>query len=232
MRIRQTNSPVEVLAGADVRAESDADGMNIGGYAIRFEQPTMLGRLMFDDTVEIWEVMAGDLRLAHFRDNAQVLNQHRPDQILADEATNTASFNQDSSGYYYRAELDPSVSYAVDAYRNIASRKVKDSSFGFLPKPDGERLLAGDDLPQDLQDREAAEGVKIYLWRVEDIVFYEASPVSRGAYSGASVGVRQVELEPERQEQLDRHLEQVARQRKAADVEKRYWNLRRRRYAA
>ena len=190
MRIRSTASPVAVIAASDLRAEPNDDANSpgtIGGYGIRFEEIAGPWRLMFGG--ELYEIISRDATITHFRNNAQVYWQHKSDQILGSEATGRATFRRDSQGYFYQARMID-TGYARDAYTAIEAGEVRDSSFGFDVPTGGEEILTAQESGiQELIDREGEAGW-VLLARVNEIILHETSPVSRGAYAGASVGVR------------------------------------------
>ncbi|WP_076635835.1 phage major capsid protein [Lactiplantibacillus plantarum] len=141
----------------------------IEGYALLFNSPSKdLGG--FIEVLDPKSLDGVDLS------NVIMLDQHDYSKPLASVKAGTLKLDTDDKGLHFTAELDPSVSYANDAYANVKSGNVDSMSFRF-DIDDG-----GDEFTQDDQGN-----VTRTIKQVKDL--FEVSTVTIPAYDDSNVQV-------------------------------------------
>ncbi|WP_076636682.1 phage major capsid protein [Lactiplantibacillus plantarum] len=141
----------------------------ITGYALLFNSPSKdLGG--FREVVSPSALDNVDLS------NVIMLDQHDYSKPLASVKAGTLKLDTDDKGLHFTATLDPSVSYANDAYQNVKSGNIGSMSFRF-DIDDG-----GDEFTQDDQGN-----ITRTIKQVKDL--FEVSTVTIPAYDDSNVQV-------------------------------------------
>ena len=130
----------------------------------------------------------------------------------------------------YRALLGEQ-SYARDLYESVKRGDVADTSFGF--NPTSEYSETAEESGQDWAiQRQKSTTNELILFTVRGMELHEVSPVSRGAYSDAYTGVRNI---PQADDDLSAAIaryEEGLRQERRAFAETRQRDLQLRQMAA
>lgn len=165
----QGDTPEDDANNGDQQQSDKQQPKTIEGYALLFNSPSKdLGGF-----VEVIDPAALDnVDLS----NVIMLDQHDYSKPLASVKAGTLKLDTDDKGLHFTAELDPSVSYASDAYANVKSGNVDSMSFRF-DIDDG-----GDEFTQDDQGN-----VTRTIKQVKDL--FEVSTVTIPAYDDSNVQV-------------------------------------------
>nr|WP_114788398.1 phage major capsid protein [Lactiplantibacillus plantarum] len=165
----QGDTPEDDTKTGDQQQDDNQQPKTIEGYALLFNSPSKdLGGF-----VEVIDPKALDnVDLS----NVIMLDQHDYSKPLASVKSGTLKLDTDDKGLHFTATLDPTVSYANDAYQNVKSGNVDSMSFRF-DVDDG-----GDEFTQDDQGN-----VTRTIKQVKDL--FEVSTVTIPAYDDSNVQV-------------------------------------------
>lgn len=155
-------------APVEVREESSKEA-TIAGYGAVFDTPyDVMG--MFTEQVAR---SAFDKTLKE-RDDLAVVWSHDADRVLGTQASGTARFGTDARGLRYEADLDLLDPDGLQAFRKIATGKVRQSSFSF------------EVIRDEWEDRE--DGLPLRTLR--ELRLWEISPVLWGANPATEVDLK------------------------------------------
>lgn len=159
---------------AEMRVEETEDKMILEGYAIVFEQETMIG----DEERGFREVISRDsLSKANMKDVPMKYNHMDSFLILARTKNKSLSLSIDDKGLKVRAELLNTTTNA-DVYKMVRAGLLDKMSFAFTVK-------------KQSWDTDS----KIPLRRIEEIDrLYDVSVVDLPAYEGTSIYSRSLDL--------------------------------------
>ncbi len=159
---------------AEMRVEETEDKMILEGYAIVFEQETMIG----DEERGFREVISKDsLSKANMKDVPMKYNHMDSFLILARTKNKSLSLSVDDKGLKVRAELLNTTTNA-DVYKMVKAGLLDKMSFAFTVK-------------KQSWDTDS----KIPLRRIEEIDrLYDVSVVDLPAYEGTSIYSRSLDL--------------------------------------
>ena len=159
---------------AEMRVEETEDKMILEGYAIVFEQETMIG----DEERGFREVISRDsLSKANMKDVPMKYNHMDSFLILARTKNKSLSLSIDDKGLKVRAELLNTTTNA-DVYKMVKAGLLDKMSFAFTVK-------------KQSWDTDS----KIPLRRIEEIDrLYDVSVVDLPAYEGTSIYSRSLDL--------------------------------------
>lgn len=165
----QGDTPEDDANNGDQQQSDKQQPKTIEGYALLFNSPSKdLGG--FVEVIDPKALDGVDLS------NVIMLDQHDYSKPLASVKAGTLKLDTDDKGLHFTAMLDPSVSYASDAYANVKSGNVDSMSFRF-DIDDG-----GDEFTQDDQGN-----VTRTIKQVKDL--FEVSTVTIPAYDDSNVQV-------------------------------------------
>jgi HK97 family phage prohead protease len=163
----------------DVVCRAEVRGSKLGGYAAVFDQTTDLG----GGRMERIAPTAFAAALADPSTDVRALWNHDPQFLLGRQSVGTLRLSVDSHGLEYEVDL-PDTSYARDA-RVLAERGDLDgASFSFIP---GQEERDG-----NVRVHTSVRGL------------YDVSPVTVGAYGGATTEARSLSSGTSRASQLIR----------------------------
>lgn len=101
----------------------------ISGYAVVFNSPSL--KMSTNDGTEFVEMIDSAALDGLDLSKLVLLNSHNWAQPLARSDNGTLTTSVDDTGLKFTAELDPSVSYAMDTYNNIKNGVIGGCSFTF-----------------------------------------------------------------------------------------------------
>ena len=168
----------------EMRAVDVEDGkMIVEGYAVRFEEPTLIGseERGFLEVIDRHALDGTDMK------DVPLKYQHNDSKgILARTRNGSLTLSVDDFGLKIRAELQPDVSDHVDVYNCIRSGLLYQMSFAF-------------DVKDQKIDRSASP-IKRTVTKIGRL--YDTSVVDFGAYPTTSIYARSLELVGELAENL------------------------------
>jgi len=161
--VRETRAVVH-----EVRAISDGGPM-IEGHAAIFDQVTELAPKRFEVVRRgaFLDALTGDVRAYWNHDRNFVLGRTK---------AGTLELKEDELGLWYRVNIDPENSAAMNIHRSIMRGDVNQSSFSFMIETGGERFSP------------LNNGILREITRVK---LYDVSPVAEPAYEGTDVEARE-----------------------------------------
>lgn len=168
---RLVAGPVSTRAIA-ARAEDEPGRTVIEGYALRFNEETVIGYAPWGFREVI---RPGAFTAAVNRDDVRALFNHDPNLILGRNVAKTLMLAEDERGLKY--EIDPpKTSYATDLLESIGRGDVTGSSFSFRATKEiwTEPAAGSDDLP---------------LREIVEAELYDVAPCTYPAYDVTSVAV-------------------------------------------
>lgn len=127
------NKEIRTIDNIEFRAIEEDNKKFISGYALTFGKLSRdLGG--FFETIER-EAINDSTDLS----NVVALFNHNPMYLLArkSEDVNTLELTVDSTGLFYRFEVDMEISYHKDLFLNIKRKNISKSSFAFSLPSDG-----------------------------------------------------------------------------------------------
>jgi len=173
----------------EVRAATESQKKTIGGYAVRYNSPTLMNDRWGDKFLE--EVSAGAFDKSLLTRTQKALWNHESCMPLGSVAANTLRFNQDITGLNYDIDL-PNNSYGNDAFESVSRGDVDGSSFGFI-------------CVNDIWSVIQHEGEEIYKRSIVEAELFEVSPCTFPAYESSEMSCRSLETYKEdinKQEEL------------------------------
>lgn len=168
----------------ELRSVDSEDGkMIVEGYAVRFEEPTLIGseEYGFTEVIDRHALDTTDMK------DVPLKYQHNDSKgILARTRNGSLTLTKDEFGLKIRAELQPDVSDHVDVYNCIRSGLLYQMSFAF-------------DVKAQEIDRSVSP-IKRTITKIGRL--YDTSVVDFGAYPTTSIYARSLELVGEQTENL------------------------------
>lgn len=161
----------------EVRAVGDGQSKTIGGYAVRYNTPTLIVDRWGDEFLE--EISAGAFDKSLQNRNQKALWNHDSSKPLGSVTAGTLRFNADTTGLNYEVDL-PNNSYGNDAYESVSRGDVDGSSFGFVAK-------------NDVWSKVQYEGREVYKRSIVEAELLEVSPCTFPAYDSSEIAVRSLE---------------------------------------
>lgn len=149
------------------------DGLEISGYALVFNKPSVMlgGSNGFVEIIDREALRNVDLSDTH------LYYQHNPDDILANSKSGTMRLNVTNEGLHFRANL-ADTTLGKDVYTLLKRGDLTGMSFGFIAKKDAW------DMTTSPETRKILEIERLF----------EISIVSRPAYNDSVVSVRSSEF--------------------------------------
>lgn len=169
--VRQTSGNIEVRAvGGEIKK-------TIGGYAVKYNSPTLIRDRWGDEFLE--EISTGAFDKSLQKRNQKALWNHDSSKPLGSVAVNTLRFNSDSAGLNYDVDL-PDNTYGNDAFVSVQRGDVDGSSFGFT-------------CLENVWSKVQYEGREIYKRSITEAELIEVSPCTFPAYESSEINVRSID---------------------------------------
>lgn len=177
---------------AEIRAETEGERRTIGGYAVRYNSPTVITDRWGDQWLEEFSTGAFDESIATRSQKA--LWNHDTSKPLGSCKANTLRFNPDVMGLNYDVDV-PNNSWGNDAYESVQRGDVDGSSFGF-------RAL------EDVWSRITYEGKEMLKRSIIKAELFEVSPCTFPAYGDSEISCRSKDTfkESEQEKELRQRL--------------------------
>jgi HK97 family phage prohead protease len=167
---------------AEVRAEGTASAPVVKGYAVKWMRRSK----------PIWTRAGSSFiercskgcfaRALATQDQISTI-EHNNAQIVGRKSAGTLRCFEDENGLYTETNLDPSVTYAADLYRNVKNGNIRNMSFTFSTPEDGE----GEEWDWDTDEN--GERCRLRTLRNCDTLS-EVSYVANPAYPDSSADAR------------------------------------------
>lgn len=161
----------------EVRAVAEGQQKTIGGYAVKYNSPTLMRDRWGDEFLE--EISAGAFDKSLQNRSQKALWNHDTSKPLGSVSAGTLRFNSDTTGLNYDIDL-PNNTYGNDAYESVQRGDVDGSSFGFI---------CNDDIWSKVQ----YEGKEIYKRSIVEADLFEVSPCTFPAYDSSEMSCRSLE---------------------------------------
>lgn len=161
----------------EVRAVPDGKKKTIGGYAVKYNSPTLMRDRWGDEFLE--EISSGAFDKSLQNRNQKALWNHDTSKPLGSVSVGTLRFNSDTSGLNYDIDL-PNNTYGNDAYESVQRGDVDGSSFGFI-------------CIDDIWSKVQYEGREIYKRSIVEADLFEVSPCTFPAYDSSDMCCRSLE---------------------------------------
>ncbi|ABR33092.1 HK97 family phage prohead protease [Clostridium beijerinckii] len=161
----------------EIRSVSEGQKKTIGGYAVKYNSPTLMRDRWGDEFLE--EIASGAFDKSLQNRNQKALWNHDTSKPLGSVSVGTLRFNSDMSGLNYDIDL-PNNTYGNDAYESVQRGDVDGSSFGFR---------CNDDVWSKVQ----YEGKEIYKRSIVEADLFEVSPCTFPAYDSSDMCCRSLE---------------------------------------
>lgn len=162
----------------EIRAVGEEFQKTIGGYAVKYNAPTLMRDRWGDEFLE--EISSGAFDKSLQNRNQKALWNHDTSKPLGSVAAGTLRFNSDTNGLNYDIDL-PNNTYGNDAYESVQRGDVDGSSFGFI---------CNDDIWSKVQ----YEGREIYKRSIIEADLFEVSPCTFPAYDSSKINCRSLEM--------------------------------------
>lgn len=161
----------------EVRAVGEGQTKTIGGYAVKYNSPTLMRDRWGDEFLE--EVSSGAFDKSLQNRNQKALWNHDTSKPLGSVPPGTLRFNADMSGLNYDIDV-PNNSYGNDAYESVQRGDVDGSSFGFI-------------CVDDIWSKVMYEGREVYKRSIVEAELFEVSPCTFPAYESSEMSCRSLE---------------------------------------
>lgn len=161
----------------EVRAIGEGQAKTIGGYAVKYNTPTLLRDKWGDEFLE--EISAGAFDKSLQNRAQKALWNHDSSKPLGSVSAGTLRFNSDTTGLNYDVDL-PNTSYGNDAYESVQRGDVDGSSFGFI-------------CTDNVWSKVQYEGREIYKRSIIEAELIEVSPCTFPAYDSSQISVRSLD---------------------------------------
>jgi HK97 family phage prohead protease len=161
----------------EVRAIGDGEKKTIGGYAVKYNSPTLMRDRWGDEFLE--EIAAGAFDKSLQNRNQKALWNHDSSMPLGSVSAGTLRFNSDTSGLNYDIDI-PDTSYGNDVYEVVMRGDVDGSSFGFV-------------CVDNVWSKVQYEGREVYKRSIIEAELVEVSPCTFPAYDSSQISVRSLD---------------------------------------
>lgn len=161
----------------EIRAVLEGQKKTIGGYAVKYNSPTLMRDRWGDEFLE--EISSGAFDKSLQNRNQKALWNHDTSKPLGSVSAGTLRFNSDTSGLNYDIDL-PNNTYGNDAYESVQRGDVDGSSFGFI-------------CIDDIWSKVQYEGREIYKRSIVEADLFEVSPCTFPAYDSSDMCCRSLE---------------------------------------
>ncbi|MEH7249159.1 HK97 family phage prohead protease [Neobacillus niacini] len=161
----------------EVRAIGEDEKKTIGGYAVKYNIPTLMRDRWGDEFLE--EISSGAFDKSLQDRNQKALWNHDSSKPLGSVTAGTLRFNSDTSGLNYDVDV-PDNSYGNDAFVSVQRGDVDGSSFGFI-------------CTDNVWSKVQHEGREIYKRSIIEAELIEVSPCTFPAYESSQISVRSLD---------------------------------------
>lgn len=155
----------------------DSSKKTIGGYAVRYNEPTLIVDRWGDKFLE--EISSGAFDESLKEQKQKALWNHDTSKPLGSCKSGTLRFNTDVQGLNYEVDV-PNNSWGNDAYESVSRGDVDGSSFGFI-------------CLENKWSKVMWEGEEIYKRSITKADIYEVSPCTFPAYDSSEISCRSLE---------------------------------------
>lgn len=162
----------------EVRAVGDGETKTIGGYAVKYNTPTLMRDRWGDEFLE--EISAGAFEKSLQNRNQKALWNHDTSKPLGSVSAGTLRFNSDTTGLNYDVDV-PDNTYGNDAYVSVQRGDVDGSSFGFI-------------CTDNVWSKVQYEGREVYKRSIIEAELIEVSPCTFPAYESSQISVRNLDI--------------------------------------
>lgn len=177
----------------------------IKGYALRYNEPTSMGK--FD------EVIMPGAADGCMGDDVRCLLNHDSNIILGRTTVGSCIIGNDEQGVWYECRLDPTNPQHQSVYASIKRGDISQSSFAFSVGPNGAAMVKDETTGRMV--RQISQIAKLY----------DVSPVVYPAYESTSVEARKKEVQGEARSYLDPEALTEVDMANIVEVHKAYDNL-------
>lgn len=161
----------------EVRANEDSEKRTIGGYAVKYNSPTLIIDRWGDKFLE--EVSSGAFDESLKENKQKALWNHDTSKPLGSCKSGTLRFNSNTDGLNYDIDI-PNNSWGNDAFESVQRGDVDGSSFGFV-------------CLENKWSKVMHEGEEIYKRSIMKADIYEVSPCTFPAYESSEISCRSFE---------------------------------------
>lgn len=161
----------------EIRADEENNKRTIGGYAVKYNSPTLIVDRWGDKFLEEISVGAFDESLNTKRQKG--LWNHESSKPLGSVKSGTLRFNSDTTGLNYDIDV-PNNSWGNDVFESVQRGDVDGSSFGFI-------------CLENKWSKVMHEGEEIYKRSIIKAELLEVSPCTFPAYDSSEIGCRSFE---------------------------------------
>ncbi|MGL5068448.1 MAG: HK97 family phage prohead protease [Sarcina sp.] len=161
----------------EVRADEESNKRTIGGYAVKYNSPTLIVDRWGDKFLEEVSVGAFDESLNAKRQKG--LWNHESSKPLGSVKSGTLRFNSDITGLNYDIDV-PNNTWGNDVFESVQRGDVDGSSFGFI-------------CLENKWSKVMHEGEEIYKRSIIKAELLEVSPCTFPAYDSSEIGCRSFE---------------------------------------
>lgn len=161
----------------EVRATGEGEKRTIGGFAVKYNSPTLIVDRWGDKFLE--EISSGAFDESLKERNQKALWNHDSSKPLGSVKSGTLRFNSSSDGLNYDIDI-PNNSWGNDVYESVQRGDVDGSSFGFV-------------CLENKWSKVVHEGEEIYKRSIIKASLFEVSPCTFPAYESSEISCRSFE---------------------------------------
>lgn len=161
----------------EVRESGEGEKRTIGGFAVKYNSPTLIVDRWGDKFLE--EIASGAFDESLKEKKQKALWNHDTSKPLGSVKSGTLRFNSNTEGLNYDIDI-PNNSWGNDAYESVQRGDVDGSSFGFI-------------CLENKWSKVIHEGEEIYKRSIMKADIYEVSPCTFPAYESSEISCRSFE---------------------------------------
>lgn len=161
----------------EIRTLTEGEKRTIGGYAVKYNSPTLMRDRWGDEFLE--EISSGAFDKSLQQLNQKALWNHDTSKPLGACKSGTLRFNSDVTGLNYDIDV-PNNTWGNDAFESVSRGDVDGSSFGFR-------------CSNDVWSKVTYEGREVYKRSIVEAELFEVSPCTFPAYESSEISCRSLE---------------------------------------
>lgn len=161
----------------EVRTSGEGEKRTIGGFAVKYNSPTLIVDRWGDKFLE--EISSGAFDESLKERNQKALWNHDSSKPLGSVKSGTLRFNSSNEGLNYDIDV-PNNSWGNDVYESVQRGDVDGSSFGFV-------------CLENKWSKVIHEGEEIYKRSIIKASLFEVSPCTFPAYESSEISCRSFE---------------------------------------
>lgn len=161
----------------EVRTAGEGEKRTIGGFAVKYNSPTLIVDRWGDKFLE--EISSGAFDESLKERNQKALWNHDSSKPLGSVKSGTLRFNSSNEGLNYDIDV-PNNSWGNDVYESVQRGDVDGSSFGFV-------------CLENKWSKVIHEGEEIYKRSIIKASLFEVSPCTFPAYESSEISCRSFE---------------------------------------